>query len=89
MEEETVIKVNSKDAGPGRVTCTIVGPDGQEVPDVQVRDNGDGTFDIIWTCPAPGDYEVDLRFGGQSLTGGPITVHVSCILWITDLRLCG
>ncbi|PIK52191.1 putative filamin-B [Apostichopus japonicus] len=48
--------------------------------DVQVRDNGDGTFDIIWTCPAPGDYEVDLRFGGQSLTGGPITVHYCCKL---------
>ncbi|XP_071491356.1 filamin-A-like isoform X2 [Diadema antillarum] len=74
VEEETVIKVNSRDAGKGRVTCTITGPDGKEIPDVKVIENPDGTFDIIWTCPAAGNYEVDLRFGGVSLTGGPITI---------------
>ncbi|XP_041460317.1 filamin-A-like isoform X4 [Lytechinus variegatus] len=74
VEEETVIKVNSRDAGKGRVTCTITGPNGQEIPDVKVIENPDGTFDIIWTCPAAGNYEVDLRFGGVSLTGGPITI---------------
>ncbi|XP_033643960.1 filamin-A-like isoform X2 [Asterias rubens] len=74
VEEETVFKVNSRDAGKGHVTCTIVGPDGKEVPDCSVVDNGDGTFDIIWTCPAPGTYNVDIKFGGVSLTGGPITI---------------
>ncbi|XP_038047783.1 filamin-B-like isoform X2 [Patiria miniata] len=77
VEEETVIKVNSRDAGKGHVTCTIVGPDGQEVPDCHVVDNGDGTFDIIWTCPAPGTYNVDIKFGGVSLTGGPITISAA------------
>ena len=77
VEEETTIKVNSRDAGTGRVTCTIIGPDGQEVPNVEVVENGDGTFDIVWMCPAPGQYVVDLRFGGVSLTGGPITITVS------------
>lgn len=72
-----MIKVNSRDAGKGRVTCTITGPNGQEIPDVKVIENPDGTFDIIWTCPAAGNYEVDLRFGGVSLTGGPITIFVS------------
>ncbi len=77
MEEETQIKVNSRDAGRGRVTCTIIGPDGQEVPNVEVVDNGDGTFDIVWMCPRPGTYLVDIKFGGVSLTGGPITITVS------------
>ncbi|XP_071960406.1 filamin-C-like isoform X4 [Antedon mediterranea] len=74
VEEETVIKINSEDAGRGMVTCAIVGPDDAEIEDVQVIDNGDGTFDIVWTCPMPGRYNLDMKFGGMPITGGPLSV---------------
>ncbi|XP_033105527.1 filamin-A-like isoform X5 [Anneissia japonica] len=74
VEEETVIKINSQDAGQGMVTCAIMGPDGVEIEDVQVIDNGDGTFDIVWTCPVSGRYNLDMKFGGMPITGGPISI---------------
>ncbi|XP_077979659.1 filamin-A-like [Glandiceps talaboti] len=74
VQEETVIKVNSRDAGKGRVTATVTAPDGTDVGDVKVIDNGDGTFDIVWTCPATGRYTLDIKFGGVAITGGPFKV---------------
>ncbi|XP_070558726.1 filamin-A-like isoform X10 [Ptychodera flava] len=74
VHEETVIKVNSRDAGKGRVTATVTAPDGTDVGDVKVIDNGDGTFDIVWTCPATGRYTLDIKFGGVAITGGPFKV---------------
>ncbi|XP_006811450.2 filamin-C-like [Saccoglossus kowalevskii] len=74
VHEETIIKVNSEDAGKGHVTATVTAPDGTDVGDVKVVDNGDGTFDIVWTCPASGRYTLDIKFGGVAITGGPFRV---------------
>lgn len=49
--EETVITVDTKAAGKGKVTCTVCTPDGSEV-DVDVVENEDGTFDIFYTAPS-------------------------------------
>uniref|UniRef100_A0A8C0JGP3 Filamin A n=1 Tax=Chelonoidis abingdonii TaxID=106734 RepID=A0A8C0JGP3_CHEAB len=74
--EETVITVDTKAAGKGKVTCTVCTPDGSEV-DVDVVENEDGTFDIFYTAPQPGKYVICVRFGGEHIPNSPFQVLVS------------
>ncbi|XP_040261121.1 filamin-A isoform X3 [Bufo bufo] len=71
--EETVITVDAKAAGKGKVTCTVCTPDGTEV-DVDVVENEDGTFDIFYTAPQPGKYVICVRFGGEHIPNSPFQV---------------
>ena len=73
--EETVITVDTKAAGKGKVTCTVCTPDGSEV-DVDVVENEDGTFDIFYTAPQPGKYVICVRFGGEHVPNSPFQVTV-------------
>ncbi|NXF56180.1 FLNA protein, partial [Oceanites oceanicus] len=76
--EETVITVDAKAAGKGKVTCTVCTPDGSEV-DVDVVENADGTFDIFYTAPQPGKYVicfyVDYVNSGHVTAYGPGLIH--------------
>ena len=65
--EETVITVDAKAAGKGKVTCKVSTPDGAEL-DVDVVENADGTFDIYYTAPEPGEirHHHPLRRGTHS-----------------------
>uniref|UniRef100_A0A8C9QV41 Filamin A n=1 Tax=Scleropages formosus TaxID=113540 RepID=A0A8C9QV41_SCLFO len=74
--EQTVITVDAKAAGKGKVTCTVCTPDGAEV-DVDVVENEDGTFDIFYTAPQPGKYVICVRFGGEHIPNSPFQVTVS------------
>lgn len=80
--EETVITVDAKAAGKGKVTCKVSSPDGAEL-DVDVVENPDGTFDIYYTAPEPGQYIITIRFGGEHIPNSPFHVVVSrcCRLW--------
>ncbi|XP_075434429.1 filamin-A isoform X5 [Ascaphus truei] len=71
--EKTVITVDAKAAGKGKVTCTVCTPDGTEV-DVDVVENPDGTFDIFYTAPQPGKYVICVRFGGEHIPNSPFQV---------------
>ncbi|EPY81114.1 hypothetical protein CB1_000757022 [Camelus ferus] len=71
--EETVITVDAKAAGKGKVTCTVSTPDGAEL-DVDVVENHDGTFDIYYTAPEPGKYVITIRFGGEHIPNSPFHV---------------
>uniref|UniRef100_A0A3B3DX68 Filamin C, gamma b (actin binding protein 280) n=1 Tax=Oryzias melastigma TaxID=30732 RepID=A0A3B3DX68_ORYME len=74
--EETVITVDAKAAGKGKVTCKVSTPDGGEL-DVDVVENTDGTFDIYYTAPEPGKYVITIRFGGEQIPNSPFHVMVS------------
>uniref|UniRef100_A0A8C2I2K5 Filamin C, gamma b (actin binding protein 280) n=1 Tax=Cyprinus carpio TaxID=7962 RepID=A0A8C2I2K5_CYPCA len=74
--EETVITVDAKAAGKGKVTCKVSTPDGAEL-DVDVVENADGTFDIYYTAPEPGKYVITIRFGGEHIPNSPFHVVVS------------
>ncbi|XP_071657326.1 filamin-A isoform X2 [Patagioenas fasciata] len=76
LGEETVITVDAKAAGKGKVTCSVCTPDGSEV-DVDVAENPDGTFDIFYTAPQPGKYVICVRFGGEHIPNSPFQVLVS------------
>ncbi|NXX38548.1 FLNA protein, partial [Tricholaema leucomelas] len=73
--EETVITVDAKAAGQGKVTCKVSTPDGAEL-DVDVVENHDGTFDIYYTAPEPGKYIITIRFGGEHVPNSPFHVMV-------------
>ncbi|KAG7281045.1 hypothetical protein CRUP_016677 [Coryphaenoides rupestris] len=68
--EDTVITVDAKAAGKGKVTCKVLTPQGVEL-DMDVVENHDGTFDIYYTAPEPGKYVITIRFGGQNIPKSP------------------
>ncbi|XP_014268387.2 filamin B a isoform X2 [Maylandia zebra] len=71
--EELSLVVNAKGAGKGKVSCVVVQPDGTEV-EAEVLENEDGTFDIFYTAPAPGNYVIYVRFGGENIPRSPFKV---------------
>uniref|UniRef100_A0A3Q4HHD8 Filamin B n=1 Tax=Neolamprologus brichardi TaxID=32507 RepID=A0A3Q4HHD8_NEOBR len=74
--EELGLVVNAKGAGKGKVSCVVVQPDGTEV-EAEVLENEDGTFDIFYTAPAPGNYVIYVRFGGENIPRSPFKVTVT------------
>ncbi|XP_058844915.1 filamin-B isoform X2 [Acipenser ruthenus] len=74
--EEVGFVVNAKGAGKGKVSCTVVTPDGSEV-EADVIENEDGTFDIFYTAPKPGAYVLYVRYGGESIPKSPFRVTVT------------
>lgn len=84
--QETLITVDAKAAGKGKVTCKVSTPDGAEL-DVDVVENHDGTFDIYYTAPEPGKYVITIRFGGVNIPKSPFHVAVSSscpvALWVS------
>lgn len=80
--EDTVITVDAKAAGKGKVTCKVQTPQGMEL-DMDVVENHDGTFDIYYTAPEPGKYVITIRFGGQHIPKSPFHVVVSKAAFFT------
>uniref|UniRef100_A0A672YRV6 Filamin B n=1 Tax=Sphaeramia orbicularis TaxID=375764 RepID=A0A672YRV6_9TELE len=87
--EELGLVVNAKAAGKGKVSCVVVQPDGSEV-EAEVLENEDGTFDIFYTAPAPGNYVIYVRFGGENIPHSPFKVMCPpvclsvCVLQVTS-----
>ena len=73
--QEVGFVVNTKGAGKGKVQCVVVTPDGSEV-EAEVMENEDGTFDIFYTAPTPGNYVIYVRFGGENIPKSPFRVMV-------------
>uniref|UniRef100_A0A7M4FQ87 Filamin B n=1 Tax=Crocodylus porosus TaxID=8502 RepID=A0A7M4FQ87_CROPO len=67
--------VDAKSAGKGKVTCTVLTPDGTEA-EADVIENEDGTYDIFYTAAKPGTYVIHVRFGGVDIPNSPFTVMV-------------
>ncbi|XP_074861976.1 filamin-B isoform X3 [Carettochelys insculpta] len=71
--EEVGFVVDAKSAGKGKVTCTVLTPDGTEA-EAEVIENEDGTYDIFYTAAKPGTYVIYVRFGGVDIPNSPFTV---------------
>ncbi|MEE6501811.1 hypothetical protein FKM82_004326 [Ascaphus truei] len=74
--EEVGFVVDAATAGKGKVTCTVLDPDGLE-SDAEVFENEDGTYDIFYTTAKTGPYVIHVRFGGVDIPNSPFTVMVS------------
>lgn len=75
MNKETVICVDASQAGDGKVTCRIRSPSGNDI-DIDIVENPDGTFSILFTPQMMGAYTINIKFGGQSVPGGEYDVQV-------------
>lgn len=73
--EEVGFVVDAKSAGKGKVTCTVLTPEGAEA-EAEVIENEDGTYDIYYTAAKPGTYIIYVRFGGVDIPNSPFTVMV-------------
>ncbi|XP_022254826.1 filamin-A-like, partial [Limulus polyphemus] len=72
--EEYCITVNAEQAGKGAVNCHISSTsDSVSDADIEVEDNGDGTFSIYYTVKEVGEYMICITFGGQPVPGGVYT----------------
>ncbi|XP_022901138.2 filamin-A isoform X2 [Onthophagus taurus] len=67
--EEYCITVNAENAGYGAVTCRIRSTSGSDL-DIDIVDNGDGTFSIYYNVKDAGDYTLSVKFGGQPVPEG-------------------
>jgi filamin len=74
--EDYSISVDTREAGQGNVTCHIKTSNGNDL-DIDIEDNGDGTFNIFYTPHNPGNYTIKLKFGGQDIPNGDLVVTVS------------
>lgn len=45
--------------------------------DIDIEDNGDGTFSIYYTVKDAGEYTLSIKFGGQPVPEGVYTFTVS------------
>lgn len=81
--EEVGFVVDATTAGKGKVTCSILDPDGLE-SEADVIENEDGTYDIFYTTAKTGPYVIHVRFGGVDIPNSPFTVMVSllCLLFL-------
>lgn len=76
ISEEGVISIDPlEEAGPGKVRCNIVGPNGNPL-DCEVVENKDGTFDVFYTPRDEGPHSIDLTYGGEKLPDSPYVVKV-------------
>ncbi|KAM8931054.1 filamin-B isoform 2-T2 [Pelodytes ibericus] len=71
--EEVGFVVDATTAGKGKVTCTVLDPDGLE-SEADVIENPDGTYDIFYTTAKTGPYVIHVRFGGVDIPNSPFTV---------------
>lgn len=78
--------MDAKAAGKGKVTCSVCTPEGAEL-DVDVVENEDGTFDIFYTAPQPGEYIICVRFGGEHIPNSPFQVTVSHVQSLTLISM--
>ncbi|XP_058812007.1 filamin-A isoform X6 [Topomyia yanbarensis] len=67
------VALDAREAGIGAVTCKIVSHSEASDVDLEVIEK-DGFFDIFYTLKDPGDYDLDIKFGGQNIPNGVFTI---------------
>ncbi|XP_052890939.1 filamin-A isoform X3 [Anopheles moucheti] len=65
--------VDAREAGTGAVTCKIVSHSEASDVDIDIIEK-DGFFDIFYVLKDPGDYDLDIKFGGQHIPNGTFTI---------------
>ncbi|XP_050067856.1 filamin-A isoform X4 [Anopheles maculipalpis] len=65
--------VDAREAGTGAVTCKIVSHSEASDVDIDIIEK-DGFFDIFYVLKDPGDYDLDIKFGGQNIPNGTFTI---------------
>uniref|UniRef100_A0A1B0BRU8 Calponin-homology (CH) domain-containing protein n=2 Tax=Glossina palpalis gambiensis TaxID=67801 RepID=A0A1B0BRU8_9MUSC len=69
------LTVDARDAGDGAVTCKITSKAGKEIVDIDVIEK-DGFFDVFYALNDPGDYDINVKFGGKDIPNGSFSIKV-------------
>ncbi|KAL5283098.1 cher family protein [Megaselia abdita] len=67
------LSVDARDAGDGAVTCNVTDNKKGSDIDIEVIEK-DGFFDIFYTLSEAGDYDINMKFGGNDIPNGSFTV---------------
>lgn len=67
--------VFTKEAGDGDVDVRVIDNNGKKVP-VDVKDNKDGTYTVIYYPTSVGSYTVNITFNEESIPKSPFKVNV-------------
>ena len=78
-DTETEFWVETAGAGEGTLSLSIRGPKGpvQGEDLLRVEDEGNGKYHVFYTPPSPGQYIIDILFGGLHIAESPYKVHVA------------
>lgn len=69
------------------MTCRIRSPQGSDI-DIDIVENADGTFSLLFTPQIEGAYTISIKFGGQTVPGGEYDIQVGiCALF--GILFCG
>ena len=66
--------IDTRGAGPGGLGVTVEGPSEAAI---QCRDNGDGTCSVAYLPSSSGDYQVNISFNDQRISGSPFTARIA------------
>ena len=72
----------------GDLNVGITNDKGQPVP-VEVEDNGDGTYSVGYTPPAPGPLKVSVMYAGKLIPQSPIAVQVQPHVDVSKVKVEG
>lgn len=67
------LTVDARDAGDGAVTCKITSKAGKEIVDIDVIEK-DGFFDVFYALNDPGEYDINMKFGGKDIPNGSFSI---------------
>ncbi|XP_060691621.1 filamin-B isoform X1 [Hemiscyllium ocellatum] len=91
LQEGLTNKVNkfsvvTRGAGTGGLGITVEGPSEAKI---SCKDNKDGSCSVEYTPYTPGEYDVNITYGGQHITGSPFKVPVKDIVDPSKVKCSG
>ncbi|XP_067205884.1 filamin-A isoform X4 [Linepithema humile] len=84
----THFNIDCREAGPGKLDVKLVSPEGRELP-ISLTDNEDGTYTVDYMPPQPGNYTVNLNYGGLKVPQCPIKVNVQPHVDVSKVKVDG
>ncbi|XP_072751172.1 filamin-like isoform X3 [Anoplolepis gracilipes] len=84
----THFNVDCREAGPGQLDVKLLSPEDRELP-LSLTDNEDGTYTVDYMPPQPGNYTVNLNYGGLKVPQCPIKVNVQPHVDVSKVKVDG
>ncbi|XP_029167598.1 filamin-A isoform X3 [Nylanderia fulva] len=84
----THFNVDCREAGPGKLDVKLLSPEDRELP-LSLTDNEDGTYTVDYMPPQPGNYTVNLNYGGLKVPQCPIKVNVQPHVDVSKVKVDG